>query len=85
MKYLSALVVLALVFSPAALMAEEGGGKGAAIENEARTIDVEPPVPMSDEIESGVNNEREMPQSQTYDPNTGLPDNVESDRAGEIE
>ncbi|MDO8525783.1 MAG: hypothetical protein Q7S07_04775 [Candidatus Omnitrophota bacterium] len=39
----------------------------------------------SDDKEFGVNNEREMPQSDTYDENTGLPNVVESDKAGEIE
>lgn len=82
MKYLSALVVLVLVLSPVALMAE---GQGAAVDSQTRSIDVEHPTDMSDEAESGVNNQREMPQSQTYDDNTGLPNVVESDKTGEIE
>ncbi|MDD5136563.1 MAG: hypothetical protein PHN63_04375 [Candidatus Omnitrophica bacterium] len=40
--------------------------------------------PLSDEEEYGEDNRREMPQQQTYDENTGLPDNVPSDREGEI-
>ena len=38
----------------------------------------------SDDKEYGENNEREMPQSQTHDENTGLPNVVPSDKEGEI-
>jgi len=34
---------------------------------------------------SGVNKENLMPPGQTYDTNTGMPNAVESDTAGEIE
>ena len=88
MKYLCLLAVFMLVVSPVALMAECGvcdsskSAKGASAQG--KTIDVEHPTSMSDEAESGVNNERLMPQSQNYDPNTGLPNVVESDKTGEL-
>ncbi|MDD5428541.1 MAG: hypothetical protein PHI58_04815 [Candidatus Omnitrophica bacterium] len=88
MKYLCALLVFALVLSPAALIADCGvcdsskSAKGALAQG--KTIDVEHPTSLADEAESGVNNARLMPQSQNYDPNTGLPNVVESDKAGEL-
>ena len=33
----------------------------------------------------GVDQQRTMPAGQTYDENTGLPNTVESDKAGELE
>ena len=90
MKYLYVAIVIVLIFSVGSVTANEcsncgsSAGQGAGVVSQEREIVTDKNEPMSDEKESGVNNEREMPQSQTHDKNSGLPNVVPSDKTGEI-
>lgn len=84
MKYFYAVVAfmcLLMVSNVAAQEGDDSAGKASA----GKEIVVTNPESRADDAEFGVNNEREMPQSETYDPNTGLPNVVGSDKAGELE
>ena len=88
MRYLSVVIALVFVFSAAAMAADESqkapapaaAKQGPAIQGQGKEIEVDHPTSLADEAESGVNSDREMPSSETYDENTGLPDVVPSDR-----
>ena len=90
MRYFYVIVAVMCMLSVGIVVAAnaEGGGKtsgqGAGIVSQEKEIVTDMNERKSDGKEFGENNEREMPQSQTYDPNTGLPNNVPSDKEGEI-
>ena len=63
---------------------DKASGQGAGIVSQEKEIVTDNNEKRSDDKEYGENNEREMPQSETYDPNTGLPNVVPSDKEGEI-
>ena len=73
-----------IVVTAQAQNSDKAAGQGAGIVSQEREIVTDRNEPKSDDKEFGENSEREMPQSQTYDPNTGLPNNVPSDKEGEI-
>ena len=63
---------------------DKASGQGAGIVSQEKEIVTDMNERRSDDKEFGENNEREMPQSQTRDENTGLPNVVPSDKEGEI-
>jgi hypothetical protein len=90
MRYLYAAVAVIFMLGTSVVSAEEpqsvaGAGRGAVIVNQEKEIITDTNEERSDDEEFGENDRREMPQYETYDENTGLPDVVESDREGEIE
>ena len=89
MKYLYVAVVMVFIFNVGPVAAKEcpkcgsSAGQGAGVVSQKEIV-TDRNEPLSDEKESGVNNERVMPQSQTHDKNSGLPNVVPSDKTGEI-
>ena len=90
MRYLYIVVAVIFMLSGGMAVAEEGQkALGAAkqdegVKSQEKEIVTDLNDRRSDNKEYGENNEREMPQSETYDENTGLPNVVPSDKEGEI-
>ena len=92
MRYLYIVVVVMFMSGGIAFAADadqkSGPGAsqdgGAAVRSQEKEIVVDSNERRSDDKEFGVGNQREMPNGETYDQNTGLPNVVESDREGEI-
>ena len=63
---------------------DKTAGQNAAVESQEKEIVTDSNERRSDDKEYGENNAREMPQSQTHDENTGLPNVVASDKTGEL-
>jgi len=90
MRYLCvvAAVLFALGASPVA--AEEAGKESGGDESVTTETKAQEPAgaahrhETSDDKEFGEDNGREMPQNQTHDENTGLPNVVDSDKTGEL-
>jgi len=79
-KNFSAAVIFSLIFCAASYCAAEGSGSGTF-----RHIDTGEEDSRPVDMEYGVNNTEMMPPYDSYDENTGLPNVVESDTAGELE
>jgi hypothetical protein len=91
MRYLYMAAAFILMLGTAAIADEnspkggdEAAKQGTVAQVQGKEIDVSHPTALADEAESGVNSEREMPQHETYDENTGLPNVVPSDKEGEM-
>ena len=90
MRYLYAVIAIGFIFSTSAMaaeMAQKGvavAKQDAAVERQDKEIVTDLNDKRSDDKEYGVDNEREMPQHETYDENTGLPNVVPSDKEGEM-
>ena len=89
MRYLYAVIAIVFIFSVSA-MAAETAQKGVAAARQGgmaqgKEIETDDNDKKADDKEYDVDNEREMPQHETYDQNTGLPNVVPSDKEGELE
>ena len=90
MRYLYIVVAVIFMLSAGVAVAEEsnkisGAAKqGPVAGSQDKEIVTDLNDRRADDKEFGENNEREMPQSETYDENTGLPNVVPSDKEGEI-
>ena len=90
MRYLYITIAVIFMMSASIAVAEEGQKTGGAAKQDAAVKSQEKEIvtdlndKRSDDKEFGENNEREMPQSETYDENTGLPNVVPSDKEGEM-
>ena len=83
MRYLYVVAAIIFMFGTA-VIAEENISDDKSSGTVKVSADKGKGEPLSDEQEYGEDNRREMPQQQSYDENTGLPNNVPSDREGEI-
>ena len=95
MRYVYFVAAVLFMFCVNAMASEEAVGNGA-VQAQAKTQSGQPvkaPKEIvvndnggrADDEEFGVGQESEMPESDTYDENTGLPNVVGSDTMGEIE
>lgn len=95
MKYVS-LVIAAIFVMWAGLIGAEEAKKAAPVTKtvsvagekpgeKAVSTDMDEAADIGEKDDSGVNRENLMPPGQTYDTNTGMPNAVGSDTAGEIE
>ena len=92
MKYLCFATVIVFMLSTAAVAAEEARGTGAAagkgqvtVQGKEKEIETDYNDESSGGKARGAGDKREMPASDSYDPNTGLPNVVSSDKEGELE
>ena len=90
MRYLYVVMTIVFVFSASAMAAETAqksdaaAKQGGAVQGHGKEIETDYNDKKADDKEYGVDNEREMPQHETYDQNTGLPNVVPSDKEGEL-
>lgn len=80
MKNFLAAVIFSLAFCPASFCFAEGSGSETL-----RHIDTGEEDNRPVDMKYGVSNTEMMPSYDSYDENTGLPNVVESDTAGELE
>ena len=90
MKCLYITIVMVFIFGAGIVAAEEGpkngsaAAQGTAVQSQEKEIVTDLNDRRSNDKEHGVSSEREMPEGQTYDENTGLPNVVPSDKEGEM-
>ena len=71
--------------SKSPVVASSQAVKTGQVLSQGKEIVVDSNEALSDDKDYGVGEVREMPESDTYDQNTGMPNVVGSDTAGEIE
>jgi len=79
-KNFLAAIIFYVVFCRALFCFADGSGPGSL-----RHIDTGEEDDQPADMKYGVNNTQMMPSYDSYDENTGLPNVVESDTAGELE
>lgn len=99
MKYLNILVAAFFIFGATAILAGDSaamcGSCGTDTKDQAKDyqtkqaqgkhIEVDSNEEGARDSEQGITRNREMPVDETFDENTGMPDVVPSDRAGELQ